>query len=463
MSDSLNIFKSSVVYAIGNFGSKILSLALVSLFSYYLTKSEYGIYDLIITGITFLVPVVTLQIGDAVYRNLFEITGAEERSEIISSAFGYVLVSIIICAILFLIISVFVPFAFITEFLLLLFFSCMLPFLLQVTRGLGKKQLYATVGIANTVALLSLCLVFLVLFKKGIYGLLIASILANCFACLLLLFKGGLLRYISFSKTKKQVVVELLKYSWPLVPNTISWFLITMSDRFIILYWLNMDANGIFAVSTKYPSLIMMVNSVFILAVQDHALDEKSGFNSRFFNTYIRFDFTLINIFILITPLLTRFTLSKEFYEAWKYMPLLYMSTAFMAFSSYIGAYYLKFRDTKGLFYTTIVGGIINILVSGGMMPFIGLYAPALGSLLSFLVMYIIRYRYISKKFEVRINNKEILLLFAASVACMAILFLNNTTGTYSLLVISLLLFFIYNKELLRYLYNNSKKLIIKK
>src|SRR5690606_24736525 len=118
-----------------------------------------------------------------------------------------------------------------------------------------------------------------------------------------------LYKYLKVVTINSETISRLLKYSWPLVPSAISWFLITLSSRFIILFWLDMDANGIFSVSTKYPGILITLNYVFYLAVQDHALNNKFGFNSNIFNSYVKFNFTLVNILILITPFLTKFIL----------------------------------------------------------------------------------------------------------------------------------------------------------
>lgn len=463
MSESVNIFKSSIIYAIGNFGSKVLSLALVSLFSFYLTKEEYGIYDFIITSATFLVPIITLQIGDAAYRELFDVSEHDKRSRIISSSLAYFLISYIVVFILLLLISRFFNIYFLKEFLVLLFFSCLFPFLLRIVRGLGKTKLYAISGILLTFLLLLFSVFFLVKLEMGINGLLLASILSHFFTCLFLFIKSQLYKYLKVVTINSETISRLLKYSWPLVPSSISWFLITISDRFIILFWLDMDANGIFSVSTKYPGILITLNYVFYLAVQDHALNNKFGFNSNIFNSYVKFNFTLVNILILITPFLTKFILSKEFFDAWKYTPLLYISTAYMGFASYIEAYYVRLRDTKGVFYTTIIGGITNLIVSGGLMPFIGLYAPALGSLLGFLIMFVIRYNYVRRRINAEIDSKAIVIFSIISFFCLAIIYVNNFLFIGIALMVSILLFSILNKNLIQFIIIHSRKMILRR
>lgn len=455
MSQSIPLFKKTALYAIGNFSTKIISIALVSIFSFYLTKSEYGVLDLIVTSITFLVPLITLQIGDAVYRNLFYSTDEKKETRaIISTGLLYVCIASAAFSLFFFTIIRYFDFDHKTPFCLLLASTCLLAFFLQTVRALGYTKLYAAAGILNSIFLLILSSLLLVTFETGIYGALLASFFSNIVAILFLTLKGELYKYISPAAASWRKLKELVKYSWPLVPNTISWFLITLSDRFIILYWLGTSANGIFAVSTKFPSLIMMINSIFILAVQDHALEgekSKSLFNSKFFETYVKFEFSIIYLFILASPFIAKILLADDFYIAWKYMPLLYISTSFMAFSSYLGAYYLKEKNTKGLFYTTIAGALVNLLCSGGGMPFIGLYAPALGSLVSFIVIYVLRYNFLKRRMDIEINHALMAWLLAPAMIFTLSLYYLSEVLILALLIVATLIFLHLNKKLIKF------------
>ena len=44
----------------------------------------------------------------------------------------------------------------------------------------------------------------------------------------------------------------MLKYSAPLIPNTLMWWFINSSSRFAIGYFSGLEANGLYAVSTKF-------------------------------------------------------------------------------------------------------------------------------------------------------------------------------------------------------------------
>jgi O-antigen/teichoic acid export membrane protein len=59
-------------YAVGTFGSKVIYFLLVPFYSFFLSKSELGFYDLILASLTILTPIITIQVSDAVYRELHD-------------------------------------------------------------------------------------------------------------------------------------------------------------------------------------------------------------------------------------------------------------------------------------------------------------------------------------------------------------------------------------------------------
>ena len=60
------LFKNIGLLTISQFGTKILVFLLVPLYTSVLSTSEYGTYDLFVTTINLLVPIVTLNLSDAV-------------------------------------------------------------------------------------------------------------------------------------------------------------------------------------------------------------------------------------------------------------------------------------------------------------------------------------------------------------------------------------------------------------
>ena len=62
------LFKNTAIFTIGNFATKVISFFLIPLYTNVLTTSEYGIVDLVVTISTITVPIITLNMMEAVMR-----------------------------------------------------------------------------------------------------------------------------------------------------------------------------------------------------------------------------------------------------------------------------------------------------------------------------------------------------------------------------------------------------------
>ena len=161
------LFKNVGILTISNFTSKILIFLLIPLYTSILTVEEYGTYDLIITTVQIIFPIITLNVVDAVMRFLLD--KGYSQKEIISIAFKYLIRSFFLVAI-FLIINNQINFIILIKGLEVLIFLYYIAFVLnqffiQFARGIEK---FADLGIASilgTISMLIANIVFLLIFK----------------------------------------------------------------------------------------------------------------------------------------------------------------------------------------------------------------------------------------------------------------------------------------------------------
>lgn len=455
MAQGKQLLKSTLIYAIGNFGSKVLSFLLLPLYSFYLSKNEFGAYDLVIVTVNLLVPIITLQTSDSVYRWLIEAKEDEEKqSKIIFNGFCIITGVAIFFYLIYFISSFFIKFNYSAYFSVILLLSCYIPFLQKLLRGLGKSKIYAVSGILNTLLVLISNICFLYFFNFKLEGLFIASIISGAITMIYILNYikvGKVFRIRNFDTIE---IKDMVRYSLPLVPNSISWWLINASDKYIILYVLNVQANGIYAVSTRFPAIMTLVNSIFLLAWQDHGVsandtEEHKSFFSKTFDKFITLELTVVIFLISISQYLIYYLIDSKYYEAWRYIPFLFLGVAFSSFSSYIGVAFLKAKKTKSILITSIISGLINIIISLCFMNKIGLYAPALGSFISFLAMYIIRKFQTNSFFKVEINNSKLTLLTFIAVSYSLLVLYENTIINIVLIISSIVLAVIMNWSVL--------------
>lgn len=417
-----------------------------------------GIYDLILTSTSLLIPIITLQIADAAYRWLLEKNqDAQKKVSAISNGLLVVTINSFIFLFICFIASFFVHFEYLIHSFLFVFFATLMTFLQQITRGLGNTKLYSAAGILNTILLIIFSVVFFAWFKYKLGGLLIAVTLANAITACTLIVAGGLKKYIDFSQVARKEIKAMMQYSWPLIPNAIGWWLINEINRFIILFYLGVDANGIFAIAIRFPSLMIAANSIFMLSWQDHAIAAEEGgavknaSYSKIFSTYMVLQFTMVIVLTSVSKYAVKWIIDPKFFEAWQYMPLLYLSVAFSTFSSFYGTAYLNTKKTKGLFSTTLAGSISNIIICLLLIKPLGLYAPAIGTLAGYAVMWFIRVRQTKGFFNIKINWSLFILLLCLSAASIELVSIGNKYADIFTFVSAVIIAIVLNRTLAKY------------
>ncbi len=459
MNKSSVLLKNTLIYTIGNLGAKILSFLLVPLYSFFLIKSELGYYDLMLTSVSLLVPFVTVQISDATYRWLLDAKEDEDKKKAaISNGLFMLMISAVLFFMVYMIVSVFWRFSYSFYFVAILLLSGLLPFLQQVIRGLGNNKLYSFIGIANSLFLVAFNLIFIAGLKMKLEGLLISTIIANVLSITLICFKIKIGRLFSYTLVSKKEIRAMLHYSWPLIPNMISWWLINEVNRFIILIKLGADSNGIFAISNRFPAIIIILNSIFMLSWQDHAIgaqkdQEKDVFYSKVFNVFMGLELSVVIFLTAISHYTVRYLVGPGFQDAWKFMPMLYLSVAFSSFAGFLSVGYLAAKKTKGIFTTSIVSSVVNIIISYSLIDKWGLYAPALGTLTGFVLMWVIRIYQTRHFFRLELNYKAFFALLLTSVAFIILAAKENKYIDFLLVTLAIPLLFLCNKQLVKFVY----------
>ncbi|WP_369753134.1 lipopolysaccharide biosynthesis protein [Flavobacterium sp. WC2409] len=411
-----SLTKLTAVYMVGNFSSKILSFLLVFVMTYTLSKKEIGEYDLIMTTIFFIVPFVSFQIDASLLRWLLDSPGKEQSKAIFENVFFLLFFNIIVFSIIFFILNIIFTIEYGAYLYVLSVFQIILPTLQQGTRGIGNNKLYAATGVIYSLLYVFTTILFLYVFKFGVEGVLLGNIIAVFIVLILLLYKNKWFKFFKFKKPDLSVLKELINYSLPLLPNSISWWIVGSSTRYIILLYLGVEQNGIFAISYKYPTIIMMLSNVFNLAWQEKAiLSNGSGDISKESGTildqYVKLLLGIIIILSCLSKFLMTHLVSPDFFESWKYMPILLYAVFMQALSAFYGVGYLRSRRTKGAFVSSMLGGIVTLIISFILVKPMGLYGVSLAILLGYLVMLVIRIEQTKKFFPVTFPLKLIVIL----------------------------------------------------
>lgn len=424
MNRQLRMIKTTGIYFIGNFASKLLAFFLLPLYTAYLTPEDFGMVDLITSTIPLIAPIFTMQVTESIFRFLCSESDMNKQRKVVTNSIVIFFSGILTFSIMY------IPFMKNLEekysILFLIYFISVYSgiFLQQVLRGLQRNTEYALMGVISTFVQASLNIVLITKFNFGGESLLIASIVASITITALAAIKIKIWKYINFELIDKKLITEELKYGVPLIPNQICWWIIGLLGKYILLYFSGSGDNGILAVASKFPGLLTTVSSIFFLAwteniIREFNSNDRDEYFSNSFKVFFTFSICAAACLLPVIKIYNLTTLGEAFIEAWIYVPILYIGALFNGFSSFLGTVYTASMKTKEAFTTTIFGAISNLIFSIMLTPFIGILGVVLANMLSFIVLFLSRIKSINKIINFEINILKIvkdLILIISSI-----------------------------------------------
>ncbi|MBC2115088.1 lipopolysaccharide biosynthesis protein [Listeria booriae] len=388
---------NTFIIGIGSMGSKFMIFLLVPFYTFYLSPSEYGQADILMMTISILIPIVTLSIADGVFRYTMD---KASKKQVFSTACMILLMAGMILILLTpLLRSVPMLQNYYGLFLTLLIVQLWNTLFQQQVRANGKLILYSVSGLLMSGVLLVANVIFLKYYDMGVDGYLYANLLAFAVNTLVLFFGAKLYKLFSFRAVNKALLKKMLIYSLPLIPNAILWWVMQVSDRYILTFFLGVAANGLYTVAAKIPSLLSMLSSIFFQAWSISAIGEKLKQNDSFFTGV----FTLFSclffvategIMLIVQPF-SAILFSSAYHGVWQYVPFLLIAVLLSSFSSFLEVSYMVEKKTKQLLFTSLKGSVINVGLALLLIPTIGILGASIATLAGFLVTWLLRMKQI--------------------------------------------------------------------
>lgn len=458
--------KNTLLFALNVVGTKLITFLLVPLYTGAFSSDEYGTVDLINTIALILVPMITLNIGEAIMR--FGLDENSNKTDISSVGILFALLSFGIGIGIFPILRIF-PNINVNPMLV---YSFCISQGLYVTfsynlRGQEKLVQYAIGNILCTFLMAILNIIFLVAFKCGINGYFYAYIISYIVSTLYCIFSGNVLNVIKFFHINWDLIKRMVKYSIVLVPNSFMWWIMNSSDHIMVTIMIGASANGIYAISYRIPSITAAFSQVFnqawsYSAISEDKSSDRTEFYNNMFDKFIRFQF-LMTIFLLciIKPFL-KIYVAQEYYEAWKYTPYLLIGYFFSSIGTFLSTSYTVNKDSKGFLISGTMGAIINIILNWLFIPVIGIHGAAFATCISYIVVLIYRYHDIKKYIIINLVKRKYVFFYVFLIFTGASMFLNERIG-YFVLIIEVVIALLLNIDFIMECIGLLKKLLNKK
>lgn len=455
---------NTIFLFIGKFSTQFMSLILLPLFTHYLLTEDYGTVDLLQTYITLFVPILTLRIDSAIFRFLIDKRDDEAGKEsVITNIFIIMVFSILITVVIYFLSSIFIDFAHSKYVIINLIISIISSITLQLLRGLGKNLQYSISSIITGILTLLCNILLIIIMKFGAESILISSSIANIFCIIYVTVICKIPKYIKLNKISKNEISKIIKYSIPMIPNSLSWWIVNVSDRTIISFFLGVSFNGIYTISCKFSNIINSIFSIFNMSWQETATlhindKDKENFFSDIINNLLNLFSTFSILILVILPIFYNLIIGNDYVSSYNYIPILLYANSWNVLIGLIGGIYIALKKTKEIANTTIYSAVLNIIINLLLIKFIGLYAACISTLLSYIVIGIYRYLDCQKYIKLKINFSNIVTFTIIFIISSIIYIINNSILNIINLIIVIIYCIFLNKNIIKYLYNKIKK-----
>ena len=390
---------NTLIFGIGSFGAKFLGFFMTMLYTRCMTEAEYSTADLLYNTVNVLVPLVTFSMADAIIR--FGMDREYDCKRVYTGANVCVLIGMTIF-------MLFTPLISKNEtiggytFLLYIYcyFSCFRQMASQFVRARGYVKLFAADGILSTFIQIIANLILLLGFKLGVTGYVLSIVIADVCSLLFLTSVASLHKCLDTFYIDKKVIGEMLRFSAPLIPTYLLWWVTSASDRWFVINMVGDTENGIYSIAYKLPTLLMLVTTMFYQAWQMSSIEERNSrglgkFYETVFGAYSSLLYIaaagLIMLCKPLTLILTGTAEGSRFQEAYVFTPVLIIAMIFQCFCQFFSSVYTTKKRSLNSCATAFVAAVVNIILNFLLIPQYGVWGAAIATASAYFSCFAVR------------------------------------------------------------------------
>lgn len=424
MSNANRFIKSSAVYFVGNVLTKVISFVLLPMFTIYISTEDMGYYDLSVSYLNILVPVIGMEVWSAFLRYMFDFENKEDKYRVIFNGMVIFSGSTVVYCLLFAVLGIVTD----VRCLFLIFFYGWFTILQNiysfVARGLGFNTTFAVSGIISSLVNSVSNIVMVIGLNMRLESLYIAYILGHIAQILILESKVKIFRHLSFKLLDKQLLVSMLKYSLPLSLNSAAFWFLSSYNKVGVANILGLENNGIYSVAGKFTAALTLISTCFSMAWQELVYSkgnetDKSDFYTSASNYYIKFLMVGLLLLVPVVQVVFPFMVVGEGYKsAFEFIPLYLLATVASIYSNFLGNIFGAEKKTGVIMFSTLVAAVVNVAVLHLLIGTMGVQAANISLLCGFIVNIVVRIVLLNKTAKIRLDYKFIILsvlLFAGA------------------------------------------------
>ena len=388
-------FINYYIFTIINAGISIFS---ISYLTKHLLPEDYGMIG-IFSSILFFVP--SMMSFSANGLQAIEMVDLDNKNYLIfrNSYISFVLLSSTLCFIAAGIFSFFIK-----EFAFIIIMATLMGFV-QTFASIHNTELIqysqpTRFGLISTATVLLgflLTVVFISVFKLD-WKFRIVALLISEFGILILRFYilssiGSSFKFY-FNKVQFKY---LFYYGAPLMLSVVAGWILNQSDRYFLLKYFSLKEVGLYAAAAGIASFIAMINANMIKVVYPLVYKKLSQRKGKKFILKITVLYSILIIIIAVVLCIGIYFfghlfLGEKFLSALPIIYIMCFAQAFFGIYTTTGLVIDYFKKTKLKTILVIICAFFVILLSFLLIPIIGIYGPAVASLISFLLLSILSF-----------------------------------------------------------------------
>jgi len=422
-----------LIYGAGIIVTKAMGFLLIPVYTHYLTTDQYGVLTLI--ELTSYIVAMFLGFGltQSMLRYYYDEGNQKGRNLIMSSA---LILSIAISLVGL------TPMLFLTDnisrivfqtasystyfkiFVITLFFSLVGDIPLTYLRIKDASILYTISLFGRTVLGLTLNILFIVVFKFGIMGILVSSLITIGLNTTVLFYVTTREVKLGFSLQK---VVEMFKYGLPFIPGGLGMFVLNFGDRFFLQRFSSLSEVGIYSLGYKLGMILQFVlfdPFMLIWGPKRFEFAKKKGGPEIIAKVLTYYCFIYIfgglALAIMIKDIVAIIA-APEYQAAWRIVPIIILSYLFLAayFITQIGI--LMEKRTKYIALIVTISALSNIALCRMLIPRFHSMGAAVATLCSFVLMFVLSFVVANRLYFIPVEYSRITRMVLLGLAIFAI------------------------------------------
>lgn len=464
MSRSKELVKNTAILTIGKMCTQFVSFLLLPLYTALLSTEEYGIVDLFTTYISLILPLACWQLDQGIFRFMIDCREDKKKTKILFSSIASVnAIQAFAVALIYMCTQTFISSEYKLYLLIGVILNIFSALLMQFARGLGDMLAYSVSSFLTAASTVALNVIFVAFLRLGAHGMFIATMCGIAINCIYLFIKLKVWKYYTPKLIDFSLIREVCSYSLPLIPNQISGWVLSASDRTIVARFLSVAENGIYSVANKFSNLVGTFYGFFNLAwvetVSVHYNDDdRDVFIASMIETVSNLFVSVCVGIIAIMPFVFPVMVNEQYGNAYYQIPILLIAVIFQILVGLYSAVYIALKKSSTIARTTIAGAIINVFVNLALINFIGLYAASISTLVSYASTALYRRIDINKYIQIKENVFNLLIDVVIIVLVTVSYYVNNSVLNGITLVIACIYAIGINWKLIKMIFDEIRK-----